>query len=99
MPGIPWERAVAPCICGAFYPWSDGNGKNDAFGGLLLGICADECAFRASLEHDFGNVPEIDRQQGKTTGCYMDFTSDGSLACHVRAVSLWQKGYFFLYVP
>ncbi len=28
-----------------------------------------------------------------------NFTSDGSLACHVRVVSLWQKGYFFLYVP
>ena len=92
VPGIQWNRDVAPCICGAFYPWPDGNGKDDAPGCLLLGICADECAFRATLEHDFRNVPKTDRRQGKTTGCYMDFTNDGSLACCVWVVSLWQKG-------
>lgn len=29
----------------------------------------------------------------------MDFTGDGSLACYVWAVSLWQKGDSFVYVP
>ena len=99
MPGIQRDRVVASCICDIFNSWSDGNGKDDASGSFLLGICADECTFRASLGHDPWNVKEADRRRGKTACCHMDCTGSGSADSGVWAVSLWQKEYHFLYVP